>query len=173
MITQVEDINPKSIFSSINLVNYGAKLESSGRYIVRYSLVLVLAWIGLMKFTAYEATSIEGLVSSSPFLSWLYSVFSVRVTAAIIGSVELIAVLLLALKPLSARAGIVGGLLASAIFLTTLSFLFTVPGWEASLGGFPALSVLPGQFLIKDVLLLAVSLFLLGDAFKALQTLNT
>ena len=173
MTTQVESINPKNTSLKANLVEFGVRLEGSGRYIVRYSLILVLVWIGLMKFTAYEATSIESLVNSSPFLSWLYSIFSVRAAAAIIGSIELIAALLLALKPLSARAGIAGGLLASAIFLATLSFLFTVPGWESSLGGFPALSVLPGQFLIKDVLLFAVSLFLLGDAFKTLQTRST
>jgi uncharacterized membrane protein YkgB len=35
-------------------------------------LVLVLGWIGAMKFTAYEATGIQGLVASSPLMSWLY-----------------------------------------------------------------------------------------------------
>lgn len=29
---------------------------------------------------------------------------------------------------------------AVMMFLTTLSFLFSTPGWEPSLGGFPALS---------------------------------
>jgi uncharacterized membrane protein YkgB len=49
-------------------------------------------------------------------------------------------------------------------FAVTLSFLFSAPGWEASLGGFPALSVVPGQFLLKDVVLLAASVSLLGRA---------
>jgi reactive chlorine resistance protein C len=40
------------------------------------------------------------------------------------------------------------------MFLTTLSFLFSTPGWEPSLGGFPALSGSVVQFLIKDVVLL-------------------
>ena len=45
------------------------------------------------------------------------------------------------------------------MFLTTLSFLGTTPGvWETSLGGFPALSAIPGQFLIKDLALLGISL---------------
>lgn len=36
------------------------------------------------------------------------------------------------------------------LFLSTLSFLFTTPGVTvASAGGFPVLSVLPGQFLLR------------------------
>jgi uncharacterized membrane protein YkgB len=53
------------------------------------------------------------------------------------------------------------------MFLTTLSFLVTTPGvWEPSAGGFPALSV-TGQFLIKDLALLGISLWTLGEAWKA------
>jgi reactive chlorine resistance protein C len=49
-----------------------------------------------------------------------------------------------------------------------LSFLVTTPGvWEPSLGGFPALSAIPGQFLIKDLALLGISLWSLGEAWKA------
>jgi uncharacterized membrane protein YkgB len=55
------------------------------------------------------------------------------------------------------------------MFLTTLSFLVTTPGWEKSLGGFPALSAMPGQFLLKDVVLLGVSLFTAGEALGAVQ----
>lgn len=29
--------------------------EELGRFLIRYGLVLVLGWIGAMKFTAYEA----------------------------------------------------------------------------------------------------------------------
>jgi uncharacterized membrane protein YkgB len=51
------------------------------------------------------------------------------------------------------------------MFLTTLSFLVTTPGvWAADAGGFPAL---PGQFLIKDLALLGISVWTLGEAWKA------
>jgi uncharacterized membrane protein YkgB len=54
------------------------------------------------------------------------------------------------------------------MFLTTLSFLVTTPGvWASSAGGFPALSALPGQFLIKDLALLGIALWTLGEAWKA------
>lgn len=47
------------------------------------------------------------------------------------------------------------------------SFLFSTPGWEPSLGGFPALSTLPGQFLLKDVVLLGALVWSLGEALAA------
>jgi reactive chlorine resistance protein C len=52
------------------------------------------------------------------------------------------------------------------MFLPTLSFILSTPGWETSLGGFPALSVLPGQFLPKDVILLGAALWLLGKSLQ-------
>ncbi|MBX9604497.1 MAG: DUF417 family protein, partial [Bryobacteraceae bacterium] len=39
-----------------------------GAHILRYGLVLVILWIGLMKFTAYEASGIQPLVASSPLM---------------------------------------------------------------------------------------------------------
>src|SRR6516165_4101548 len=63
---------------------------------------------------------------------------------------------------------LVGSALAVGMFLTTLSFLVTTPGvWEPSAGGFPALSAVPGQFLIKDLALLGIALWTLGEAWKA------
>jgi uncharacterized membrane protein YkgB len=53
------------------------------------------------------------------------------------------------------------------MFLTTLTFLVTTPGWEPSLGGFPALSAMPGQFVLKDVVLLGAALFTAGEALSA------
>jgi len=60
-----------------------------------------------------------------------------------------------------------GSAAAVIMFLTTLSFLFSTPGWEPSLGGFPSLSALPGQFLLKDWVLLGAALWALGEAWTA------
>ncbi len=62
-----------------------------------------------------------------------------------------------ALKPL------IGGALGGLIFLVTTSLLVALPVWEPSLGGFPALGA-AGQFLIKDVALLGISLTVLGES---------
>jgi len=56
------------------------------------------------------------------------------------------------------------------LFLGNLSFMLsTPPVWEASLGGFPALSVAPGQFLLKDLALLGASIWTLGEAFTGIR----
>ena len=84
-----------------------------------------------------------------------------------LGVVEVAIAALIALRPLSARASAVGSALAVGMFATTLSFLLTTPGvWEPTLGGFPALSAVPGQFLLKDVVLLGAALWTLGEALN-------
>lgn len=144
-------------------------METVGRHSARYGLVLVLLWIGGMKFTAYEAEGITGFVANSPLMSWAYSVFSVQGFSAVLGASEIAIALLIASRPFSARTALLGSASAVGMFLTTLSFLLTTPGvWEASAGGFPALSVVPGQFLVKDFVLLGASLWLFGENWRAL-----
>src|ERR1700751_1251259 len=53
------------------------RLERIGTQITRYGLVIVLLWIGGMKFTAYEAEGIEPLVANSPLMGWVYGLTSV------------------------------------------------------------------------------------------------
>src|SRR4029450_10795056 len=97
-------------------------LEAVGQYAIRYSLVLVLLWIGGMKFTAYEAEGISGFVTNSPLMSWVYSVFSIRSFSSLLGAREIVIGFLIAARPLSVRAALVGSALAVVMFLTTLSF---------------------------------------------------
>ena len=141
-------------------------LATAGRLMVRYGLVVVIAWIGALKFTAYEAAGIQPLIAHSPIFSWVYGVVSVRAFAAVLGTGEIIAALLIAVRPLSPRISAVGSALGVLLFASTLSFLFTTPGATAA-GGFPVLSVLPGQFLLKDLVLLGAALWTLGDSLGA------
>jgi len=140
------------------------RLKTIGLHVSRYGLVIVLLWIGGMKFTAYEAEGIRPLVANSPLMSWAYKVTSVGEFSAFLGVVEIAVGLLIALRPAWPLGSAIGSSLASGMFLGTLTFLFTTPGWEPSLGGFPALSAMPGQFVLKDVVLLGVSLFTAGEA---------
>lgn len=126
------------------------------------TLALVFAWIGGMKFTAYEAQGIEGLVASSPWVSWAYEVASVRAVAAAIGTVEIALAAGLVIGVAVPQVGRIAALGVAATLVLTLSLLFTAPGWEPSLGGFPALSIVPGQFLLKDIVLLAAAAFLVA-----------
>jgi uncharacterized membrane protein YkgB len=142
-------------------------LDSLGANLARYGLVVVIGWIGLMKFTAFEANGIQPLVADSPFMSWLYDIFSVTTFSALLGVVEVTAAALLAIKLWAPRLSAVGSVIAIGLFVATLSFLFTTPGvFEASQGGFPMLSS-AGQFLIKDVALLGVSVWSLADSLRA------
>jgi uncharacterized membrane protein YkgB len=145
-----------------------SRAEAVGRELARDGLVVVIAWIGLMKFTAYEAEGIRPFVANSPLMSWVYGLMNVRDFSAVLGVVEIAIAILIAARPLAPQISALGSALAVGKFLTTLSFLVTTPGvWEPSAGGFPALSALPGQFLIKDLALLGISLWTLGEAWKA------
>jgi reactive chlorine resistance protein C len=133
----------------------------------RYGLAVVIAWFGAMKFTHYEAYGVSPLVAHSPFLSWVYNLMSISAFGALLGTAELITAALLALKPWSPKAAVVGGMLAALFFVGTLSFMITTPGiGEESAGGFPVLSA-NGEFLMKDIALLGLALWLLADAVDA------
>ncbi len=147
----------------------GDHLRMVGMHVARYGLVIVLLWIGAMKFTAYEAEGIRPMVANSPLLKWVYHAISVGGFSWLLGVFEIAAGLLIVLRPVWPIASAVGSGLAVGMFLTTLSFLVTTPGWEASLGGFPALSALPGQFLLKDIVLLGVALSSAGEALSAVR----
>ena len=96
-----------------------------------------------MKFTNYEARGIYPLVSESPFMSWLYDIFSVYTFSVLLGVL---------------------------LFAATISFRFTTPGvFDESVGGFPLLS-LSGGFLVKDVALLGISAWTLADALRATRS---
>jgi uncharacterized membrane protein YkgB len=84
----------------------------------------------------------------------------------VFGTAEIIAALLIALRPIWPRVSAAGSAFGVMLFAATLSFLFTTPGVTAA-GGFPVLSVLPGQFLLKDIVLIGAALWTLGDSLGA------
>ena len=144
-----------------------ALLTRVGGLLARYGLAVVIGWIGLLKFTSYEAEGIQPLVANSPFMSWIYDVMSVTTFSTLLGVVEVSAAVLLIVKPWWPRLSVVGSLIAVGLFVATISFLFTTPGvGEASAGGFPVLSM-TGEFLIKDVALLGIAVWTLADALNA------
>jgi reactive chlorine resistance protein C len=146
------------------------RIESIAGLLARYGLVIVIAWYGGLKFMDYEAQGIEPLVSASPFMGWLYNIFSVHTFSALLGVFELAAAALLAVKPWWPKVSIFGSLLAIMLFVATISFMFTTPGvFVAAQGGFPALS-LDGGFLMKDIALLGISVWTLADALRATRS---
>ena len=144
-------------------------IDTVARLLGRYGLVVVIGWIGLLKFANYEAHQIQPLVANSPFMGWLYHIFPVYTFSALLGVFEVTAEVLLAVKPVAPKLSIVGSLLAIVLFVGTTSFLFTTPGLgESAGGGFPAITLL-GEFLLKDIPLLGLSFWTLADAIRATQ----
>lgn len=142
-------------------------IDGIGAVLSRYGLVVVIGWIGLLKFAHFEAEQIQPLVAHSPFMGWLYGIFPVYVFSVLLGVFEVTAAVLIALRPLAPKLSIVGSLMAITLFLATISFLFSTPGvTEPAGGGFPALS-LTGEFLLKDIPLLGLSLWTLADSMRA------
>lgn len=130
------------------------------------ALALVFLWFGGMKFTAYEAGAIRGLAENSPFLGWAYAILSEGAISAVIGTVELAIAGLLAARFFAPRLAVIGAAGATATFALTTSFFLSTPGVFIPETGFLAISVVPGQFLLKDVVLLFASLFALGRALS-------
>src|SRR5262245_60341949 len=67
----------------------GDRIAALGALVLQYGLVLVVGWIGLMKFTAYEAAGIQPLVTHSPVLSWAYQLLSVQAFSNVLGATEI------------------------------------------------------------------------------------
>ena len=144
----------------------GSAIAAFGRYFVLYALAVILIWVGGLKFAAYEAEAIQPLVAESPLLSWLYDIFDVRTFARILGIAEILAGIAIALRPIVPSLSALGGAFATVLFAGTLTFLFTTPGVYQK-AGFPQLSPMPGQFLAKDLLLLAAAIWVVGDSLAA------
>lgn len=138
-------------------------LTAAGTHISRYSLVLILFWIGIQKFTLAEAEGIRPLIEHSPLLSWMYSFLSLRAASSLIGVVEISVALLMALRPISPRASLFGSLGAIITFLITVSFLFTTSGVLDHRYAVPLLGAV-GGFLIKDLALLGCAVWTAGEA---------
>jgi uncharacterized membrane protein YkgB len=139
------------------------KIVAVGRFVGLLGVVLVLLLIGGLKFTQVEIEGLKPIIEPTPWLAWMYPVFGEAGASYLLGVVELVTALLLMLSPWSARAGIVAGALAALTFFVTTTIMFAAPIWETASGGFPFINEL-GQFLIKDVALLGVSLMILGES---------
>ena len=175
------------MFTSINAgLQQLGKLDRLGIPLMRVAIAIVFLWIGALKFVPYEADSITPFVANSPVMSFFYEHpqdYKAHLThegelnadkrawqtanntygfSTGLGVVEIVIGLLVLSNPLSRRTGLLGGALAFATPLVTLSFLVTTPeAWVAALGdgqhGFPYLSG-AGRLVLKDVLMLAGAL---------------
>ncbi|MBC7831916.1 MAG: DUF417 family protein [Hyphomicrobium sp.] len=144
------------------------RFTAVGRGIALAGVVLPLFLIGILKFTSIEVEVLKPLISNTPWLSWLYPAFGEPGAAALLGVAEVFTAALLLASPWFPRAGVLGGAFGAVTFAVTSSTMLALPIWEAGSGGFPFLDA-TGSFLIKDIVMLGVSVVVLGDSLARLR----
>jgi len=172
-----------------------AKLDRVAMGMLRAGLVIVLVWIGGLKFVDYEAEGIVPLVANSPLMSFLYhrpAEYRTHMNkegelnpehrawhrengtytfSHGLGVVIVSIGLLIAIYPVNPTLSALGSCLLVLMSCTTLSFLVTTPeAWVPALGdanhGFPFLSG-AGRLIVKDFIMLGAAMVTLVDSAKA------
>ncbi len=172
-----------------------AKLDRVGIGLLRLGLIIVLCWIGGLKFADYEADGIVPLVANSPLMRFFYHYpapeyrqYTNKEGEVIpadqqwnesngtysfshgLGVVIILIGVLIAAYPILPQVSVVGSFLLILMSLTTLSFLVTTPeAWVPALGasthGFPYLAG-AGRLIIKDAIMLGAAVVTLADSAR-------
>jgi len=182
-----------NVFTRALILASGANVV--GMRLLRFALVVVLVWIGGLKFANYEADGIVPLVANSPLMSFFYHYPApdyrehmnregelkpanrewqvsngTYAFAHVLGCVIVAIGLMIACYGFAPGIAAVGSFLLILMSFTTLSFLITTPeAWVPALGdsahGFPYLSI-AGRLIIKDVIMLGAAVVTMAEAAK-------
>jgi uncharacterized membrane protein YkgB len=148
--------------SLVNILSKSGLLSEDLDYrLLRASMVIIFAFFGYQKWFEYEAHVLVPYINNGPLIWWMYPMFGVRGASWFLGVAEWLFGALLFLGFWNKQLGILGALGSIVTFVGTVTIIPFMPnGWEPSAGGFPAM-VGNVPFLMKDVVLLAVSIYLL------------
>ena len=158
-------------FVTIILVKFGILKEDLDYHFVRASMVVIFLFFGYQKWFDYEAQALIPYISNGPLISWLYPVFGIRGACWFLGVAEWLFGALLFAGFWNKKLGIVGALGGIFSFISTITIIPFIPnGWAPSAGGFPAMTETVA-FLMKDLVLLSVSVYLLRqDVLRVSQS---
>src|ERR1700737_3315964 len=152
------------------LTKLGLLKKDLDYHVVRASMVIIYFFFGYQKWFAYEAQGLIPFISNGPLISWMYPVFGIQGAGWFLGVSEWLFGALLFLGFWNKRLGILGAIGSTGTFVMTVTIIPFMPnGWDP-VAGFPAMA---GNvpFLMKDVVLLAVSIYLLKqDVVRVLKT---
>ena len=153
------------------LVKLGILTEDLDYYFVRAAMVIVFLFFGYQKWFDYEAQALIPYISNGPLISWMYLVFGIRGACWFLGVAEWFFGALLFAGFWNKKLGILGALGGIFSFVSTVTIIPFIPnGWATSAGGFPAMTETVA-FLMKDLVLLAVSVYLLRqDVLRVSQS---
>jgi len=143
------------------LAKLGLLRDDAEYHLLRAAMVIIFFFFGYQKWFAYEVDRLIPFISNGPLIFWLYPLLGMRGATLFLGVSEWTFGTLLFLGFWNKRLGVLGALGSTATFEATVTIIPFMPeGWDAAAGGFPAMTGnLP--FLMKDVVLLAVSVYLL------------
>ena len=148
-------------FIATVLERLGLLRQDLDYHLIRASMVLTFLMFGYQKWFEYEAQVLIPFISNGPLIFWLCPAFGVRGASWFLGASEWLICALLFLGFWNKPLGILGAIGSCGTFVATVTIIPFMPGgWAPSAGGFPAMA---GNvaFLMKDVVLLAVSFYLL------------
>lgn len=141
--------------------------------ILRAAMVIIFVWFGYDKWFVAEITDLLPLITNGPLTSWTIPVLGVKGTSILLGTSEWTFGLLIFLGFWNKKLGILGALGSCVTFISTLTIMPFAPGaWHEGAGGFPAMTIV-AAFLLKDLVLLVVSVYLLKqDVARVIEARN-
>lgn len=143
------------------LIKLGILKDDLDYHLIRASMVVIFLFFGYQKWFQYEAQALIPYISHGPLIFWMYPVFGVRGATWFLGVAEWLFGALLFAGFWNKKLGILGALGSCGSFIATSTIIPFMPdGWAASAGGFPAMTERVA-FLMKDIVLFAVSVYLL------------
>jgi uncharacterized membrane protein YkgB len=139
-------------------------------HLLRAAMVIIFAWFGYDKWFEAEIRGLLPIITHGPLIFWTIPVLGIHGTALLLGTSEWTFGTLLFLGFWNKKAGMIGALGSTFTFIATVTvFPFVPDAWDAGAGGFPAMTM-NTAFLLKDLVLLAVSLYLLRqDAVRVIE----
>jgi len=156
------------------LIRLGILKNDLDYHLIRASMVIIFLFFGYSKWFSYEAQGLIPLISHGPLIFWLYPVFGIRGAGRFLGSSEWLFCVLLFSGFWNKKLGVLGAIGACFAFISTITIIPFLPdAWAKSAGGFPAMTDMVA-FLMKDIGLLAMSVYLLRqDLIRALRSTTT
>jgi len=131
------------------------------RHLIRAAMVFTFFTFSIQKWNQHTIEMLVPMISHSPVVFWLLPVFGVRGAGYFLATTETIFGALIFLGYLRPKLGVLGALGSIVTFIGTTTIIPFLPdAWAPEAGGFPIMT-LPLGFLMKDVLFLAASFYLL------------
>jgi uncharacterized membrane protein YkgB len=168
ILIEIAEVNGATMDSLITKLSRSALFKGDlANHLLRASMVFTFYIFSYQKWYSFEAHQITPFIAHSPLVFWLIPAFGVRGASFFLGTTEIIFGTLILLGFWNRKLGILGALGSVITFLGTVTIIPFLPNaWAQEAGGFPAM-YLPVAFLMKDVVMLAVSIYLLRHDVEA------